>query len=206
MPLGFGSRGGIFPRSLLAWRGELVRSPEPLPPSSTQRRVYDYIAAHPGAHLRQIRRELGLATGDTQYHLHRLEATGAVRSYRRGLYRFYYLSNLFGERQRDILSILTFDTPREILLSLIEKPGSLHGDLAQAVSLTSATVSWHMKRLVELGIVEREQRGRMVAYRVAGGGADVANFVRTYHPGIWERWSSRLTDIVLALSGEGETK
>src|SRR5438445_6670811 len=35
--------------------------------------VYEYIRAHPGAHVRGIANELHLATGDLQYHLFWLE-------------------------------------------------------------------------------------------------------------------------------------
>ena len=174
--------------------------------SSTGRRVFEFIEGHPGTHLREISRGLGIATGDTQYHLHRLELAGRISSFRRGLYRFYYPSTLFGERQRDILSVLTLDTPRELLLSLVERPGASQAELARAVALTPATVSWHMKRLVDIGIVEREQSGRTVRYQVPGGGSDVARFVRTYHPTVWERWSSRLADMVLAFSKEAEAE
>ncbi|MGB9806873.1 MAG: winged helix-turn-helix transcriptional regulator [Thermoproteota archaeon] len=39
----------------------------------TRKMVYDYIQAHPGAHLREIARSLNLAIGDVQYHLYALE-------------------------------------------------------------------------------------------------------------------------------------
>jgi DNA-binding MarR family transcriptional regulator len=170
----------------------------------TQRRILGFIASHPGVHLREICRELGLAMGAVQYHVRRLERDGRISSVRRGLYKFFYPANLFGARQRDVLSVLSLDRPRELLLNIIEHPGSTQEALADATNVSQPTISWHLKRLIDLGIVDRHQEGRVVTYSVVGGGADVANFIKTYHPTVWERWSSRLADIFIAYSGEEE--
>jgi len=167
----------------------------------TRRRILEFITSHPGAHLRDICRALGLAMGDVQYHIRRLERDGRIHSVRRGLYKFFYPANLFGERQRDVLSVLSLDRPRELLLNIIEHPGSTQEALAGATNVSQPTVSWHLKRLVDLGIVGRRQDGRVVTYSVAGGG-EIATFIKTYHPTVWERWSSRLADIFIAYSAE----
>ncbi len=140
--------------------------------------------------------------GDVQYHIHKLERDGRVTSVRRGLYKFFYPHALFGEKQRDVLSVLSLDTPRELLLSLIEKPESGQDQLAHAINVTQPTVSWHLKRLVDLGIVEKRQTGRTVTYKVAGASAvEIGMFIKNYHPSVWETWSSRLADIFISYSG-----
>jgi predicted transcriptional regulator len=168
----------------------------------TRRKILEFIASHPGAHLRDICRELGLAMGDVQYHIRRLERDGRVHSMRRGLYRFFYPANLFGEKQRDVLSMLSLERPRELLLNMVEHPESTQESLAEATHISQPTVSWHLKRLVELGIVGRRQEGRVVTYNVVGG-REIATFIKTYHPTVWESWSSRLADIFIAYSEEG---
>jgi predicted transcriptional regulator len=168
---------------------------------ATRGRILEFIASHPGTHLRDICRALGLAMGDVQYHIRRLERDGRVHSFRRGLYKFFYPANLFGERQRDVLSMLSLNTPRELLLNIVEHRDSTQEGLAGATHISQPTVSWHLKRLVELGIVSRRQEGRVVTYNVVGGG-EIATFIKTYHPTVWERWSSRLADIFIAYSGE----
>jgi len=168
---------------------------------ATQRRVLQFITSHPGVHLREICRALGLAMGDVQYHIRRLERDGRIHSVRRGLYKFFYPANLFGERQRDVLSVLSLERPRELLLNIIDHPESTQEALAGATHISQPTVSWHLKRLVDLGIVGRHQEGRIVTYSVVGGG-EIANFIKTYHPTVWEKWSSRLADIFIAYSAE----
>jgi DNA-binding MarR family transcriptional regulator len=170
----------------------------------TQRRILEFIVQHPGSHLREICRTLSLGMGDVQYHLGRLERDGRINSVRRGLYKFFYPANLFGERQRDVLSVLSLERPRELLLNIIEHPESTQEALAAATGVSQPTVSWHLKRLVDLGILGRRQEGRVATYSVVGGG-EIATFIKTYHPTVWERWSSRLADIFIAYSG-GEEK
>jgi predicted transcriptional regulator len=167
----------------------------------TQRRILEFITSHPGVHLREICRALALAMGAVQYHVRRLERDGRIHSVRRGLYKFFYPANLFGERQRDVLSVLSLDRPRELLLNIIEHPESTQESLSGATHISQPTVSWHLKRLVDLGIVGRRQDGRVVTYSVVGGG-EIAAFIKAYHPTVWERWSSRLADIFIAYSPE----
>jgi len=172
---------------------------------TTRQKVLSYIASHPGTHLRQVCRDLGLAMGDVQYHTHRLERDGEVTSMRRGFYRFFYPSSLFGDRQKDILSVLALDTPRELLLAIVENPSSSQEELARVAGVSQPTASWHLRRLAESGIVLREQRGRSTIYSLTGTSPlEIATFIRNYHPSSWERWSSRLADIFISYSAEEE--
>jgi predicted transcriptional regulator len=175
-------------------------------PQTTQSRVYDCIKTHPGIHLRKIGRELGLATGDVQYHLYKLESEGRVNSVRRGLYKLFYPSDLFGDAQRKLLGVLSQETAREVLLNIIQNPNTSQEKLALSLQVSQPTISWHIKRLVELGILQKEQKGRSVAYEVLGKTAEILIFVENYHPSVWEKWSSRLADMVLALSGDEEVE
>lgn len=173
-------------------------------PQTTLSKVYDCIKTHPGIHLRKIGRELGLATGNVQYHLYKLENEGRVNSVRRGLYKLYYPSDLFGDAQRKILGVLSQETAREVLLNMIQNPNTSQDELALILQVSQPTISWHIKRLVELGIVQKRQKGRSVAYHVLGSTAEILIFIENYHPSVWEKWSSRLADMVLALSGDEE--
>jgi predicted transcriptional regulator len=173
-----------------------------VPAPGTKQRVLQHILSHPGVHLRKVCRDLGLGMGDVQYHVDRLEKEGSVMSSRRGLYRRFYPAGLFGEKEGVILSALAQDTPRELLLHLIEEPGSSQERLAASLGISPASMSWNLKRLVQLGLVERSQSGRLTSYQVVGDGEEIARFIRSYHPSVWERWSSRLADLVVAMAEE----
>ncbi|RLV56350.1 transcriptional regulator [Aeromicrobium phragmitis] len=67
------------------------------------------------------------------------------------------------------------DPNRVRLLSLItaaEGHEACICDLTEPVGLSQPTVSHHMKKLVDAGLVEREQRGRWAYYRVVPGALD----------------------------------
>jgi predicted transcriptional regulator len=162
--------------------------------------IMEYVRTHPGAHLREIGRALGLGNGDLQYNLYILEKQGKVSTSRRGLYKFVFPSGVFGEKESAILGALATESQREILVHLINNPGLSQNQIARLIGLTPATISWHMKRLVDLGIVQRIRSGKTVTYTVLGDTEEIKKFVRNYHPGFWERLSSKLTDIVLELS------
>jgi predicted transcriptional regulator len=169
--------------------------------ADTRSKVLEYIDRNPGVHLRLIGRELHLAIGDVQYQTDRLEKLGAVTSLRRGVYRFFFSLRSMTSEQAGVMAVLSQSTPREIVLNLVSTPWSSQERLAQAVGVSEPTVSWHMKRLVKLGMVDRRQAGRYAQYRVTGDAAQIASLVRSYQPGVWEVWSDRLADMVLALKG-----
>jgi predicted transcriptional regulator len=86
-------------------------------------RVYDYVRKHPGSHLREIKKNLGIGMGDLQYQLYILEKMGLINSMRRGLYKFVFPSGIFGDKQAVILGALSLETQREILLFFVRAFG-----------------------------------------------------------------------------------
>ncbi len=73
------------------------------------------------------------------------------------------------ERLADTLRVLA-DPARLRLLSLIAAQPDSQGcvcDLTEPVGLSQPTVSHHLKKLADAGLVEREQRGRWAYYSIA---------------------------------------
>jgi len=176
----------------------------PPPPQGTRKKVNDYVASHPGTHARRIGKELGLTRGDLQYHLYALEKEGLIRTRRRGLYKFVFPSKIFGEKQEIVLSLLSQETPSEILLFLIKTPDATQTDLVEHLKFSAPTVSWHMDRMVKEGVVARKRVGKFVEYRVTVGADDLIELVKEYHPTLWERWAGRFADIMFGLARREE--
>ncbi|MCW4046314.1 MAG: winged helix-turn-helix transcriptional regulator [Candidatus Bathyarchaeota archaeon] len=166
----------------------------------TRKKIYDYIQEHPGSHLREIGRNLNLAIGDIQYQLNVLEKTGYVISKRKGIYKLFYPSKIFGERQKDIMGTLSQETPRRILLLLLQKPGASHGEVARFAKVSAPTVTWHMKRLINEGLVEAHREGRSMKYYIGYSASDIEKVMKSYHPMFWERWADRFAEVWLDLS------
>lgn len=162
--------------------------------------IYEYIRGHPGEHVRGMAKALRLATGDMQYHLLWLEKNGFVKTKKSGFYRFVYPTLVFNEEEEVLLSVLSQETPREILLCLLGEPAMTQGELAKSVGHSQPTISWHMDRLVQIGVVRRVRTGMGILYEVAAYRDDILRFVKSYHPEVWKTWAGRLGDIVV---GEG---
>jgi DNA-binding MarR family transcriptional regulator len=159
--------------------------------------VYEYIRAHPGAHVRGIANDLQLATGDLQYHLRWLEKHGLVKTRRSGFYRFVYPTMVFQERHEVLLGVLTQETPREILLSLLHDPGMTQGDLARSLGHSQPTISWHLERMMRTGLVGKKKTVRGTVYQVVVDRDEIVSFVRSYHQDVWKRWAGRLATAVV---------
>jgi DNA-binding MarR family transcriptional regulator len=186
---GMQSRAGIGATSGLTRRGA----------------VYEHVRAHPGAHVRGIAKDLRLANGDLQYHLFWLEKHGFVKTKRSGFYRLVYPTMVFQEAQEVLLGVLCQRTPREILLCILHDPNVTQGDIARSLGLSQPTVSWHMERLFQKGLIAKEGTSRGTFYKVIADRDEVMSFVRTYHKEVWKRWSGRL-ELVLAVGGKRASK
>ncbi len=165
-------------------------------------RVLQYIEQNPASHLRQIKRELNMSMGTTQYHLNLLEKQGKVSSERHNLHKYYFPIGLFEQNQRDILKILNQETAREILLIILEKKNPTQTDIADTIGLSSASVNWHIKRLIELGLILENKDGKFKRYSFGIDTKHIVSLMKNYHPNIWNKWSDRLAEMFLSLSKE----
>jgi DNA-binding MarR family transcriptional regulator len=162
--------------------------------------IYEYVRGHPGVHVRGMARELRLGTGDLHYHLFWLEKHGFVKTKKSGFYRHVFPTKVFREEQEVLLAVLTQETPREILLCLIMDAAMTQGDLARSLEHSQPTISWHMDRLIQLGIIGKRRTSRDTLYEIGADRDDVLSFVKSYHPEVWKRWASRLGDPVVSMS------
>ncbi|MDG6999159.1 MAG: winged helix-turn-helix transcriptional regulator [Nitrososphaerota archaeon] len=168
-------------------------------PESEPRRdqIVDFIRAHPGTHLREIKREIDLAMGVLQYHLYKLEKDRVIVSRRKGLYKRYYLNLVFGETDLDILDVLSQTSERDILLYIALNPGASQRDLAVYSKLSASTVLWHVKRLIDSGLVEANQRLGNVTYSIKVDKKTIFPLLKSYHPSLWQRWADTIADVVV---------
>jgi predicted transcriptional regulator len=163
-------------------------------------RIYEYIKNTPGSHLRKISKELDIALGDTQYHLSMLQKSGSIKSKRMGIYKVYFSVSILEGRDESILATLQQETPREIILYLVEKPGATQGEIADHIGFSPSTINWHMSNLIEIGLVSSFKDKQAVRYHIKGSVKDIIGLLKVYHPKIWNRLSSRLADLFLDLA------
>ncbi|MXR51485.1 MarR family transcriptional regulator [Halovenus sp. WSH3] len=123
--------------------------------SDTPEAIVGYLSTTPGAHFSKIRDDLHLGTGETQHHLDELESDGAIESRKDGDYRRYFPAGQFSEFEQTALGQLRRETPRQVVIVLLEAPDATAGEIADRVGVSRPTVSNCAKRLESAGLLSR---------------------------------------------------
>jgi len=142
----------------------------------SRRRIYEYLSANPGVHLRRIGQALGMSTGMLSYHLGVMEKLGLLKSEASSHRRRYYLAQTYREDQRRILALLRERVPRRILVDLATYGDRSFADLLRATGVTKSTLSYHLAKLVASGVAIRGRRDRESVFTLDDGNA-VANLI-----------------------------
>lgn len=175
------------------------------PEDNTTDQIHRFIEENPGCHLRKIKKELHLAMGTVQYHLDKLEKAGRITSQKQGLHKYYFLVGAFEENEKQLLEVLSNETARDMLMFIIEQKYPSQSEISKHIGISSPSVSWQIRRLLDYGIIDEIKEGRFKRYKLHGDSKHIVALLKNYYPGIWNRWSNRLAEIFLSLSqGEEE--
>ncbi|MCG1002238.1 MULTISPECIES: ArsR family transcriptional regulator [Halobacterium] len=117
--------------------------------------ITGYVTATPGAHFSKLRDDLQLGTGETQHHLRRLLEESAVESERDGDYKRFFPAERFSPFEKRALGYLRRETPRGMVVELLENPDATAGDLADTLDVSPATVSKYAAQLEDAGVLSR---------------------------------------------------
>lgn len=144
----------------------MSRAPDDPLELETRRRIYQHVQKVPGAHMREIGRDLAIPMGTLEYHLHYLVKASLLVMRQDPRYTRYFAEGELSRRDKDVLAVLRQKVPRQIAAHLLLEPGSSHGTILTKFALAPSTLSFHIKKLVASGIVEQEKAGRENLYRV----------------------------------------
>ncbi|GGM79006.1 hypothetical protein GCM10007108_16510 [Thermogymnomonas acidicola] len=89
--------------------------------SSVREDISEAIRKNPGIHFRELQRMLGLAVGQLEYHLYRLEVEGRIFSRQDGRYRRYFPGDEGTQRERTVLIALRNPDARKIVQALFRQ-------------------------------------------------------------------------------------
>jgi DNA-binding transcriptional ArsR family regulator len=133
----------------------------------TRRRIYEHVRNFPGIHLRQIVRELALGLGTVEHHLHVLARHGMIESRLVGpKRRTFFARDGRPAADKDLLAVLRGESLRRVLECFLVDPDMDALDIATRLDLASATVSYHLQRLVKWNVLEELRIGRSRLYRI----------------------------------------
>jgi predicted transcriptional regulator len=116
----------------------------------------------PGIRYRELLRATGFPNGVIAYHLKILEKLKQMKVSRhyRKVTRYYPLNTTAKESR--VIEFMKRPMDRRIILFLLQHECSVFNDIKRSLKRASSTVSWHLSRLREAGIISmRYQKYRL---------------------------------------------
>ena len=105
--------------------------------------------------------------------------SGIIESERDGQFvRFYPTST--AHEDRTLISILRQPRLRKIITFLILRPRSDYKAIVQDLKPSIPTISWHIKRLEQLGVIRREKSLDGLTYFEVANTQEVTRILSTY--------------------------
>ncbi|HYV08981.1 MAG TPA: winged helix-turn-helix transcriptional regulator [Thermoplasmata archaeon] len=127
--------------------------------------VFGVIKAEPGTNFTEIRDDLGLSNGTLAYHLRTLEVAGFIRSERDGVYKRFFAADAQPDREGQGVRLSRLQ--RVLIEFLRRNPELPQRDLARQAGVTQQTVSYNLRILQKLGVLQTASRGRRKVYLAA---------------------------------------
>ena len=132
----------------------------------SRRTIFEHIRQVPGAHLRGIERELTMPFGQVLYHLDYLERHGLIVAKKDGGFKRYFVSNLVGRQEKGYIAAFRHEVPRKVAVLLLLDPGLTHRQIGAHLPVTGSTLSFHLAKMAEAGILARELVGNEHRYHI----------------------------------------
>jgi len=159
--------------------------------------LIDIIEKNPGIKFREIMRETGMKNGVLSYYTRKLEKIGVVKVERGPRQtRFYPLG--ITDEESVLIRNLRQETPRQILLSLLDEKELTFNKIVEKVKKSPSTVSIYLSQLTENNIVEIKTIELKKVFYIKDIEI-VQKAINKYHPTLIERSADRLADIFNSL-------
>lgn len=164
--------------------------------STPREDIFKFIKKNPGTHLRKIKFNLSYSMGTIQYNLKILEKERKITSKRNGFYKNFYLVEI-NEINNSLMCALNLESQRKIILYLIKNEPCNNTELSRGIGLSSSTISWHMKKLVNSKIIDLSYDGKYSIYSLRNK-KEVISFLNTYSDSTWNNMISNMTEMFVA--------
>jgi DNA-binding transcriptional ArsR family regulator len=120
--------------------------------TGTQDLLLGLVQSQPGIRYRELLRASGFANGVLSYHLSALEKAGLVKVDRQSRITRYYPLNM-PEHESQVLGYVRHGPIREIVSFILEQDMCTFSEIVGHTGKAPSTVSAHLKRLKEAGII-----------------------------------------------------
>lgn len=141
--------------------------------------LLNYISINPGIRYRELLRVSGSGNGVLTYHLFMLERMGKIRVHRiRNKITRYYLSQI-PDKDTKMLSSLKNKVARQLVMYILTHDMCSFSSIVECGGKSPSTISWHLNRLRETGIISVETSERSQLYTLTNS-REVKKILRCY--------------------------
>lgn len=162
----------------------------------SRRDIYNFIQRYPGAYPREIERGVNMPLSVIDHHLRYLEKNEMVGVDFDGYYKRYYPIKKIDYRDRKIISLMRQKNPRRITIFLMMEPHATYKKILKMLDVSPSTVSFHLKKLRESGIIEQTKINKENVYYVTDK-ERIAKILVTYKSSFVDNLVDRFVDVWL---------
>ena len=159
--------------------------------------IISTIEKNPGIKFREIMRETGMKNGVLSHYTRKLEEKGVIvveRSPRRSRYYPHGIS----KNESMLIATLRQETPRNILLALIDEQSLMFKDIVKKVKRSQSTVSLYLTQLVQDDIVESKFVNLKRIFQIKDR-EPLQETINKYHPDLLAKSADHVADIFSSL-------
>ena len=155
------------------------------------------IEENPGIQFREIMRFSGLKNGVLSHYLTKLEKYGVIKVIRGPRQTRFYPPKIT-ENESKIIKALRRNTPRNLILALLQNDGLEFNSLVTQVNKSPSTVSLYLTQLVNDGLVEIKLDNLKKRYYIKARNI-IDQLIDDYRPSLFEKPTSGFEDIFNSL-------
>jgi len=159
--------------------------------------LQEIIEKNPGIQFREIMRSSGLKNGVLSHYLGKLEKNGIIKV-TRGPRQTRFFPPKITEDQSIVIKALRKQTPRDLLLALVNLDGLEFNQLVKEVHKSPSTVSLYLGQLVQNELVEIKIENLKKRYYIKERNL-IDQLIEDYRPSFLEQPTSGFEDIFNSL-------
>lgn len=118
--------------------------------------IVQHIEQTPGIHFMDLARETGIGHGSLDHHLRLLVKGKILTEIHQGGYRCFVRRGSHDHSLGRALAVVKSSGAKDVMRAVKESPGVRSREIARRTGLRTPTVSYHVKRLVAVGLLRRE--------------------------------------------------
>lgn len=127
--------------------------------------IFELIKQNPGINVSEIARRLDIAWGTATHHLQKLRAERMIAIRRVANQKCYFQNGgSYTPQEMDVMSATKNQTAKRIAELLVKAGPHCHRDIAESLDVSPALVSFHMRKLLDAGVVAKEREGRRTIF------------------------------------------